>query len=643
MNNRIVSSIPKNQITSYSFKILLIYFLPLFSLGQQAIKTNTHQPLNGIEDTVTVLSILKKGDAFKTNNPDSAYHYYEMAGDLARRLNWNDGISQYIRHVIFIFNNQGKYHEALKLCEEALQLAKRSNDKKQQAIAYNNVANEYQYLGELALTADNYLKAAQLAESMHELSILKVFDNNLSSVFFSLKQYDKSFSYAKQSFQIAQQLKDTSGMAYSLVNLGVSEIHLNHPSEALQHFQEVLHLNETINDYTLSCDSYTNIASIEMDSNHIDQAKKNYEQVRQLADQNANPNYQVLALAGLADVYSKEKEWAKAKPLVEKAIQIAAATGDRNSLVQLYEKAASVSEGLHDLRGELGYRHQYEKLNDSLLNENTRTHINELETRYQAAKKDQQLSEQQVALLQSEKLVHTKNTQLFGLVAGLLLLVLFVLLGKRLLHQRQKVAVLNAELKGQEQERKRIAQEMHDDMGSGLTTLLYLGQSLTEDNGTERAAAAKKMVTITTSLVETMNEIVWSMNQRYNSLEDLVSYIRQQSTSWMERPGIHYQLDIPDEIPDISLSGEKRRNIYLIIKEALHNVLKHSGATQVTLQMNFNKEIFVAIIDNGSGFTIERSQKGNGLANIQERINALKGSMNIFSKHGTIIELHIPL
>src|SRR5438270_9209732 len=128
-----------------------------------------------------------------------------------------------------------------------------------------------------------------------------------------------------------------------------------------------------------------------------------------------------------------------------------------------------------------------------------------------------------------------------------------------------------------------------------------------------------------------MNEIVWSMNQNYNSLEDLVSYIRQQSAVWMERPGLNYEMDIPETIPDINRSGEVRRNIYLVVKEALHNVLKHSGAACVQLRIDFSKGLFIRISDDGAGFGANRSRWGNGLTNMKERMKSIGGRFEIFS------------
>ena len=134
-------------------------------------------------------------------------------------------------------------------------------------------------------------------------------------------------------------------------------------------------------------------------------------------------------------------------------------------------------------------------------------------------------------------------------------------------------------------------------MGAGLTTILYLSRRLTD-------ATAGKIATTASGLGDTMNEIIWSMNQQYDTLEDLVSFIRRQTGQILENNGIDYQLDIPEHIPDIRLRGELRRNVYLITKESLNNALKHSGATFIHLHIEIDNRLNIIIRDNGRGTTV---------------------------------------
>jgi signal transduction histidine kinase len=641
MNNILLHCKP--AITRVIFTILIPLMLCASVWCQSSSTKASLQSSTFKEDTAKVTALLFEGDRLNTTLPDSAMHYYEEARLLAEKWNWDGGRSKYIRHAIEVLNNQGKYRQALELTQQGLEIAIHIGDQKELAIAYNNLGNEYQYLGYLSLAAENYLHAAELAQAFHGQRFLKVFDNNLASVFYSLQQYDKSYQYAHQSWQIARDMRDSAGMAMSLVNMGISEFRLGRPSQGLEHFNQVIDLGKCLNDYTLICDGYTNIGSIDMNAHHLEQAFADYEKVLELAEKNDNPNYKILSLAGLTDVYIERKEWKKAAPTVQKAIVLTEDIGDRDKLVELYDKSAKINEGLGNWKGALVDRNRYERLNDSLLNEQTRTHINEMDIRYQAARKDQQLAEEHLRLAAIQNLVRTRNTQLYAMAAGLILLLVLLLLGWRLLLQKQKMAVLRAELKGQELERKRIAQEMHDDMGSGLTTILYLGQSLGNDKNVEKSQVAQKIVDTTTSLVETMNEIVWSMNNRYDTLEDLVTYIRHQTGNWMEHTGMNYTMDIPEEVPQVSLKGEVRRNIYLVVKEAMHNVLKHSGACKICLSMNFTNGLFIAIQDDGRGISNNGSRWGNGLSNMEERMKTVGGTLHIRSKGGTSVELHVPI
>ncbi|HWB90871.1 MAG TPA: tetratricopeptide repeat protein [Puia sp.] len=684
---------------------------------------------SGKPDTNQVTALLSWGDRYNIQHPDSAVLYYEKAHALARQLHWSRGIAGYDSHIVKILNDRGNYQQALRLCQEALRIYTDSGTREDQVRAYNNVANEYQYLGALSTTVDNYLKAMRLAGPLPNRRYMKILSNNLASVFYELGQYDKCYTYALQSYHIAGQLKDTEGIASSLVNLGLSETHLGRNDSAMRHFREIVQVGRRLDDYTLLCDAYVNIASIYIRLHNTAMAKPKFDSVLLLGDKYDNPNYRMLGLAGLADVATEEHNWPTADRYTKAAMEIARALRDRDDLVQLYDKEATVREKMLDWKGALAFRNQFDSLNDSLLNEKTRDHINDLETRYQTATKDHALAEQHLQLERTQEIVRRRNTQLYLLTGGLAALAILLLLAWRLFRQRQKlnrqalitlqkdqeVTVLKAVLQGQEEERQRIARELHDDMGAGLTTILYLSQRLAasptppaagsptppahptptplaESPGSpasvppasptpradpsDSAAAlttSAKIATTATGLVDTMNEIIWSMNQQYDTLEDLVAFIRRQASQILDNNGLDYHIDIPDHIPDVRLGGELRRNVYLVVKEALNNALKHAGASLINLRIDIDNRLHVLIQDNGRGMPCVEDQPGsqlpaegppphdppprenrhhevntgrrhgNGLRNMQRRMQRSGGSISIVSNNGTTVQLSVPI
>jgi signal transduction histidine kinase len=141
-----------------------------------------------------------------------------------------------------------------------------------------------------------------------------------------------------------------------------------------------------------------------------------------------------------------------------------------------------------------------------------------------------------------------------------------------------------------------------------------------------------------------MNAIVWSMNSSNDTLDSLVSYIRVYAIEYFDGTPIDCSVSMPEIIPFKEISGDKRRNIFLCVKETLNNALKHSMASKVHITIQANHILKINILDNGLGIDPEKIRRfGNGLKNIERRMNGIGGSFQIFHNQGTETELKLPL
>jgi signal transduction histidine kinase len=141
-----------------------------------------------------------------------------------------------------------------------------------------------------------------------------------------------------------------------------------------------------------------------------------------------------------------------------------------------------------------------------------------------------------------------------------------------------------------------------------------------------------------------MNEIVWALNQRYDSCEDLVSFCRSYASEYLQDKNIKLHFSTTD-IPDRKIQGELRRNIFLVIKEALYNTVKHADASEATLSFNFQgNDVEVIVADNGKGFTQESIRPfANGLENMKKRIQDIGGKIEINREKGVSINFAVPI
>lgn len=196
-----------------------------------------------------------------------------------------------------------------------------------------------------------------------------------------------------------------------------------------------------------------------------------------------------------------------------------------------------------------------------------------------------------------------------------------------------------------DQERARISSDMHDDLGSGLSTIRLLSEiAKRKIQDPSQTREIERISESAGELVDKMSEIIWAMNSSNDSLENLIAYMRSFAADFLEHAHISHQFNIPETIPNIKLSGGTRRNIYLAVKESIHNVMKHAKATEVTITIEVKKNMTIVIKDNGKGFDQEKVRLfGNGLKNIQKRMQAVGGHADITSQNGTIVFLDIPL
>jgi ligand-binding sensor domain-containing protein len=212
--------------------------------------------------------------------------------------------------------------------------------------------------------------------------------------------------------------------------------------------------------------------------------------------------------------------------------------------------------------------------------------------------------------------------------------------GKLALLQRQQAV---------EKERGRIAKDMHDQIGSGLTQIGLLGEFIRRDtkrNG-EARLNVERICGLARELAQTVDEIVWTVNPRNDTLTKLGAYLAAYGEDFFQGTPIRCRLDIPPGLPAYPLSAELRHNLFLTVKEALNNIVKHSRATEAFLQLAIGPDRLELVIqDDGMGFPVAAAPSArNGLSNMRERIAEAGGELEIASQPqgGTCIRLWVPL
>ena len=202
-----------------------------------------------------------------------------------------------------------------------------------------------------------------------------------------------------------------------------------------------------------------------------------------------------------------------------------------------------------------------------------------------------------------------------------------------------------AVIQAQQEERNRISTDMHDELGGGMTAIRLMSELAKQRMRDIHIPEIEKVSSSANDLLGKMNAIIWSMSPGNDSLANLIAYIRSYAKDFFENTAIQCEIKIRDNIPVMEMSGIKRRNIFLTVKEALNNVVKHAKATKVEILVEIDGHLRISIKDNGAGFDHEKVKPfSNGLHNMEKRMRSINGTFHLANNpEGTQIVLEVGL
>jgi PAS domain S-box-containing protein len=196
--------------------------------------------------------------------------------------------------------------------------------------------------------------------------------------------------------------------------------------------------------------------------------------------------------------------------------------------------------------------------------------------------------------------------------------------------------------------RKRIASDLHDDIGSSLTQISLLSEVVTRSVGKEDSPLRQPLSMIASSsreLVDAMSDIVWAINPQKDHLSDLTQRMRSLASEVFTTSDVKFRFSAPVVEGDIRLGASIRREVFLIFKESLNNLVKHSGCREAEIEFHLSADaLYLRVSDNGKGFDLAQDNDGHGLASMRERSRAMGGTLEMASadREGTTMTLRVP-
>lgn len=497
----------------------------------------------------------------------------------------------------------------------------------------NNIGIIYDQMGDRE-KATRY--AVQLIEyqEKHKLAPLKTWPyDQLGKNLKFYGKYKEALIYFQKVLDIETRAGNLTGMAISENNIGMVYDDTKQYQVAEDHYKKGLAYAEKANYKLLQTDLLTNLGLIYRKINEYDRAEKYLQRSVAICKEIGVRIPLKTIYHNLGDVYFFRQNYAQAERYYMDALEIAKETENPEYLYTANLALAELYEETGDFKSAYSYRVASEMSKDSVFKLETAQNTEEMLRKYEAEKREQEIK---LLNIQNEKTSLVNKSLMGGGVA----LILLTGLSTVYLLNRNKLKRLEESQKL----RNKIASDLHDEIGSTLSSIMLISDMAKKKEGSDQRMFSK-INSDSKTVMESVDEIIWSVSPVHDNLQGIILRIREFIIPLAESAGFQFEIHADSRIGLLNLSADVRRNLYLIIKEAVNNLAKYSGATHANLSFERGKNTLrVLIQDNGQGFDTRMETGRNGLNNMKRRAKEVGARLDITSSaSGTVISLDVPL
>lgn len=490
-----------------------------------------------------------------------------------------------------------------------------------------------------------FLKGIRLYEKLgYEHGMGQAYGNYAAHLV-SLDRKKEALEYAKKAIALREKNKDNYGLMYSYANIAQIYIMLDSVQLALRYQQMSVQKAEAIGSDKLKVQSYVGLSLIYSRMKKYDLAFQYEYNAVKLLEQSGNTEMLSHRYTALAMGYSLKKDSASAVKYFNKSIAMSEQYNYKENLRDAYLHTAIFYKDHKDYYNAYEYLKKFHKIRDEILDEEAVAQIAELETQYETQKKEEKIQQ-----LNNEKLIQELKLERQALFRNVLIVAIVLALGiAYILFNRYQLKKRLEQKTAMLKERSRISGELHDEVGSTLSTINILSHSarLKLKSDIEKSdSLLEKINENSQRMMDAMSDIVWSINPENDSLGNISVRMKEFASEILDNKDIDYTFTMDDALQDVKLSPEIRKDVYLAFKEAVNNLAKYSKATTAGISLSrTNGSLNMSIVDNGLGFDMTKHGSGNGMKTMKKRAEAHGGSFKIESAEGmgTSINLSIPI
>jgi two-component system sensor histidine kinase UhpB len=538
-------------------------------------------------DTNKAKTLINLCDAYAFSYPDTAFAYGKLAYELSEKLDYDRGRLYSIISINSALYAMSNYPLELEYAFKLIPLSKRMDDINAKGFSFGAVGDSYMNIGEYAVALKYYREVLKIGirEKLPELHRMYT---GLTAVFVGMKLYDSALLYAKTGYQLFK-----ASPYYTANNWDT---------------------------WWSESNVYNSLASVFAEEGSNDSAIFYYRK-SVVASKAVQMKYNELySYAGMAAVFKQQGRFDSARFYAQRIL------AEKSKAIYPIgkQKAAEIMAGIYEEehKGDsaLKYLHIAIQLKDSLYNQSKIMAFQDI-----LAKQNEK--DRAVAVATSE--LKTRY-QLYFIIFGLVIVFIVATIAIRNRKQRQLQTIRNS-----------IADDLHDDIGSTLSSISIINE-LAKAKSPEALLLLNSIGESTAAIQENMSDIVWAVNPKNDHFENIVVRMNLFATEILDATKIQLQFNSDDALKSARLSMGQRKNLYLFFKEAINNATKYSNAKKVWVEIcKKDQHIEMSIMDDGKGFEHSGCVTGNGMDSLKKRAEELNGVYQISSQidKGTSVRL----
>lgn len=637
-------------------RTLLVFALLAFSLpsfAQTKAIDSLQTALSSAKDENKTQILIDLCWEYRFTNADSARVYGMEALEQARKNKYKSLEGDALHNIGITLEAQGNYREALTYELQALEIRKKIGDESKTANTLNNLGIIFDEMGDPKRALENYYEARKIYERLSDKAKIAMVISNIGIVLKEQREYKKVIGYYHEALSIYKELKNEFGIAACHANLGSvfyftqqydSALYYSLLSTAELRKQNVMQFLPT----TLSsaAQAYHKLGKTK-------EAKASLLEAQALNEQFNNKFDLAEVLLNLASIYLTENNFKDAQLLASRALSMAESIQAKKIIMNAHLQLSAIEENRKNFNAALREYKLFNQQKDSLFQQDKTRQMTELETQYETEKKERQIMELQNETLTKDFELQRTRILIWWIIAAVVFvsIVVFGLLKRNQFklrlarvkeHEELQRQRFTAVIEAEENERARVAKDLHDGIGQLLSSAKLSLTALTLPPHDAQGQLLNNSIQVLDQATQEVRSISHNLMPAAlmelglkEALEDMVLKINESKLLNIKFniSGIEARLHAPIEVA-----------VYRVVQEVINNMMKHSKADQIEINLTGNENtLHLSISDNGVGFEKEMITKSKGLGwkSVFSRIAMLKGNIEVDTQPGKGTNINI--